>query len=97
MHAQRKQPDRQSERQRDQQRRRDAERQRPPARPQAIERDRDAIDLARQRYGAGVASFIDVLDAQRTLQQNQLLLVDAQAAVSIDLVVLYKALGGGWE
>jgi NodT family efflux transporter outer membrane factor (OMF) lipoprotein len=62
-----------------------------------VAHDRDAVDLARQRYASGVASFIDVLDAQRALQQNQLQLADGTAAVSTDLVVLYKALGGGWE
>jgi outer membrane protein TolC len=63
---------------------------------ETVARDRDAVDLARQRYAAGVAAFIDVLDAERTLQQNQLLLADGATAVSTDLVVLYKALGGGW-
>jgi multidrug efflux system outer membrane protein len=63
---------------------------------ETVTRDRDAVDLARQRYASGIASFIDVLDAQRTLEQNQLSLADGQAAVSTDLVVLYKALGGGW-
>ncbi len=60
-------------------------------------RDRDALDLERQRYANGVASFIDVLYAERTLKQNELLLADASTTVSIDLVVLYKALGGGWR
>ena len=64
---------------------------------QTVARNRDAVDLARQRYAEGVASFITVLDAQRSLQQNQLLLAEGQAAVSTDLVVLYKALGGGWR
>jgi NodT family efflux transporter outer membrane factor (OMF) lipoprotein len=63
---------------------------------QAVARNRDAADLARQRYASGVGSFIDVLDAERSLQQNQLLAADGAAAVSTDLVVLYKALGGGW-
>src|SRR5579863_4110072 len=51
-------------------------------------RDRDALDLERQRYGSGVASFMDVLDAERTLEQNELLLADGSTAASIDLVVL---------
>jgi outer membrane protein, multidrug efflux system len=63
---------------------------------ETVDRNRDAVDLARQRYAAGVASFIDVLDAQRTLLQNQLLLADGRTSASTDLVVLYKALGGGW-
>ncbi len=50
-----------------------------------------------QRYASGVSSFITVLDAERTLQQNQILKVEGQAAVSADLVMLYKTLGGGWQ
>jgi outer membrane protein, multidrug efflux system len=57
----------------------------------------EALTLARQRYESGVTSFIEVLDAERTLQQNQLSLAETTAAVSTDLVALYKALGGGWE
>ena len=58
---------------------------------------RNARMLARQRYESGVASFIDVLDAERTEEQNELALADATTAVSADLVQLYRALGGGWE
>jgi multidrug efflux system outer membrane protein len=57
----------------------------------------DAMTLARQRYASGVASFIDVLDAERTLQQNQLSLAQTGTEVGDDLVSLYRALGGGWE
>jgi outer membrane protein, multidrug efflux system len=59
--------------------------------------DRTAVDLALARYKSGLASFLDVLDAERTQQQNELELADSTAAVSIDLVALYKALGGGWD
>jgi outer membrane protein TolC len=31
------------------------------------------------------------------LQQNQLALADSTSAVSIDLVRVYRALGGGWQ
>jgi multidrug efflux system outer membrane protein len=58
---------------------------------------RDALTLARQRYESGVTTFLDVLEAQQNLQQTQLALADSTATVSIDLVGLYKALGGGWE
>jgi outer membrane protein TolC len=57
----------------------------------------DAMTLARQRYASGVASFIEVLDAERTLQQNQLSLAQTDTEVGDDLVSLYRALGGGWE
>ncbi len=63
----------------------------------AVEASRNALTLARQRYEGGVTSFIEVLDAERTLQQNQLSLADATTAVSSDLVLLYKTLGGGWQ
>ena len=56
-----------------------------------------AVDLAQERYRAGVGSFLDVLDAERSLQQDQLTLADSTTAVSTDLVALYKALGGGWD
>jgi multidrug efflux system outer membrane protein len=58
---------------------------------------RNARLLARERYQSGVASFIDVLDAERTEEQNELSLADATTAVSADLVQLFRALGGGWE
>ena len=74
----------------------DADQSRRDLAAQAVARNREALDLARQRYAGGVASFITVLDAERTLQQNQLALADGEAAVSTDLIGLYKALGGGW-
>jgi multidrug efflux system outer membrane protein len=62
-----------------------------------VEQDRDALDLTRQRYASGVASFIEVLDAERTLRQNELSRAQSQTVVGEDLVGLYRALGGGWE
>lgn len=53
--------------------------------------------MSRQRYETGLSNFIDVLDAERTLQQNQLSLADRTTAVTTDLVGLYRALGGGWQ
>ena len=64
---------------------------------ETVARNRDAVDLARERYASGLGDFIDVLDAERTLQQNQILLADGSTAVSTDLVILYRALGGGWS
>src|SRR6185437_3272137 len=63
----------------------------------AVTASRNARLLARERYQSGVASFIDVLDAERTEEQNEMSLADAATAVSADLVQLYRALGGGWE
>ena len=63
----------------------------------AAESSQNALTLARQRYESGLASFIEVLDAERSLEQNQLSLAQATTAESTDLVELYKALGGGWK
>jgi len=62
-----------------------------------LARNRNVLALARQRYKSGLTAFLDVLDAERTEQQTELSLADSTAAVSTDLVALYKALGGGWE
>jgi NodT family efflux transporter outer membrane factor (OMF) lipoprotein len=63
----------------------------------AVAQNRAALQLARQRYDSGVTDFIDVLDVQRTLQQNEQSLIASTAAVSLDLVSLYRALGGDWD
>lgn len=63
----------------------------------AVTASRNARLLARQRYESGVASFIDVLDAERTEEENEVALAEATTAVSADLVQLYRALGGGWQ
>jgi outer membrane protein TolC len=63
----------------------------------SVTQNRDALTLSRARYASGITNFLDVLDAERNLQQTELSLADSTAVVSIDLVALYKALGGGWE
>jgi hypothetical protein len=62
-----------------------------------VTENRDALMLSRQRNETGLSNFIDVLDAERTLQQNQLSLAESTTAVTTDLVGLYRALGGGWQ
>lgn len=59
------------------------------------ETGRAAIVEARHRHGA--ASYLELLDAQRSLfaAQQSLVLVQGQAGQS--LVTLYKTLGGGWQ
>ena len=58
---------------------------------------RAALDLARARYNDGIAQFISVLDAERTLLQAEQQAATSATNVAVDLVALYKALGGGWE
>lgn len=56
-----------------------------------------AFELTNESYRQGLASFIDALDAQRQLAQGKEQLAQAQVQTQLDLVALYKALGGGWE
>jgi NodT family efflux transporter outer membrane factor (OMF) lipoprotein len=62
-----------------------------------VEHAQVALDLARSRYNDGVAQFLDVLDAQRTLLQAEQQHATSVTNVAVDMVALYKALGGGWE
>jgi multidrug efflux system outer membrane protein len=56
-----------------------------------------AQNLARERYQYGVADFLTVLDAERTLLTAQDQLADSVTRAATALVAVYKALGGGWE
>ena len=58
---------------------------------------RAALDLARARYRDGVTEFLSVLDAERSLLQAEQQYATSSTNVSLDLVQLFKALGGGWE
>jgi multidrug efflux system outer membrane protein len=53
--------------------------------------------LARERYQFGVADFLTVLDAERTLLAAQNQLADSETRTAAALVAVYKALGGGWD
>jgi NodT family efflux transporter outer membrane factor (OMF) lipoprotein len=64
---------------------------------QAVTENRKALTLAQSRYEEGVADFLTVLDAERSLLTAQQQLADSTTTVSSNLVALYKALGGGWE
>ena len=59
--------------------------------------DSERLKLADLRYENGVASYFEVLDAQRSLFVSQLATVQVQAARLQNQVALYKVLGGGWS
>jgi NodT family efflux transporter outer membrane factor (OMF) lipoprotein len=63
----------------------------------AVAQNQRALALAQSRYQQGVADFLTVLDAERSLLSSQQQLADSTTTVSENLVALYKALGGGWE
>jgi outer membrane protein, multidrug efflux system len=52
--------------------------------------------LARIRYEGGYTSYLEVLDAERSMYRSQLAYVQTQAVLFRALVSLYKSMGGGW-
>jgi outer membrane protein, multidrug efflux system len=55
------------------------------------------VFLTSERYAKGLVDLIDLLDSERqwnTALQN---LLTSETSALIDLITLYKALGGGWE
>jgi multidrug efflux system outer membrane protein len=63
----------------------------------AVDVLRDASDLARSRYESGLASYLEILDADQQLFQQELLLAQADGAELQARADLYRALGGGWQ
>ena len=53
--------------------------------------------LSDLRYRNGVASYLDLLDAQRSLFTAQQAVVQTRLQQLQSQVTLYKALGGGWK
>jgi multidrug efflux system outer membrane protein len=53
-------------------------------------------ELSDLRYRNGVATYLDLLDAQRSLFSAQQAVVQTRLAQRQNQVSLYKALGGGW-
>jgi NodT family efflux transporter outer membrane factor (OMF) lipoprotein len=72
-----------------------AERQRNAQLAERERLSRDAYSLADVRYRNGRTTFIDALDAQRTLLAAQRDRADSDAQLAIRLVAIYKAIGGG--
>ncbi|WP_336754982.1 efflux transporter outer membrane subunit [Pantoea sp. USHLN298] len=57
----------------------------------------EALRIASNRYQNGYASYLDELDAQRTLFSTQLNLVTVKNNLLLAQIDLYRALGGGWS
>ena len=63
----------------------------------AVSADREAVRLANERYVAGLADYLEVLQAEQQLYPAENALVQARSDRLATLVQLYKALGGGWK
>ena len=57
----------------------------------------ETLRIAQNRYRNGYSSYLDVLDAQRTLFSTQISVVQVKNNLLLAQIDLYRALGGGWS
>jgi outer membrane protein, multidrug efflux system len=58
---------------------------------------RESVEVSRQRYLGGLATYLEVLDAQQQLYPAEFALSQTERDQLIAVVALYRALGGGWN
>ena len=63
----------------------------------ALTSARQTHRLAQERYDKGLTSYLEVVEADRTVLQTRLTLSQLLAQQRITLAALAKALGGGWS
>jgi NodT family efflux transporter outer membrane factor (OMF) lipoprotein len=56
-----------------------------------------SVELATIQYREGAVDYQRVLDAQRSLLQEENTLARTRSSIATNLISVYKALGGGWE
>lgn len=64
---------------------------------EAAKNYREAARLSRSLFETGSASFIDVLDAERSLYSAEDSLIQSKVSAAKNYISLAKALGGGWS
>jgi NodT family efflux transporter outer membrane factor (OMF) lipoprotein len=63
----------------------------------AVAASKRSVELAMLQYREGLADYQRVLESQRGLTGDQDRLADVRGSVALNLVAMYKALGGGWK
>jgi NodT family efflux transporter outer membrane factor (OMF) lipoprotein len=63
----------------------------------AVNASERSVELVRTQYLAGLTNFQNVLDSERSLTAQQDQLAESQGLVINNLILLYRALGGGWK
>lgn len=58
---------------------------------------REAAELAQKLFEKGLADFLTVLDAERRLDETDDARAQSHTRLLLNLVRVYKALGGGWQ
>lgn len=67
------------------------------AQMRAVDGAQKGSDLSRNRYKEGLASYFEVVVADRTLLDNQITAYDLNGQRIATTILLIKALGGGWN
>ena len=62
----------------------------------ALDATRVSYGHAKARYAAGDIALVELLAAQRSLHEAETAAARAHTNAAVQLVALYKALGGGW-
>jgi multidrug efflux system outer membrane protein len=63
----------------------------------ALASTRVTLQITQERYEKGLTSYLEVVDADRSVLQTRLALSQLDAQQRITLAALAKALGGGWK
>src|SRR4029077_15052521 len=63
----------------------------------AVRANQRAAELARNLYAQGLTDFLTVLVAEQSVFTSQDTLAQTERDVALELIALYKAVGGGWE
>lgn len=63
----------------------------------AVAQNEQTVQLTTALYKDGLNNYLSVLDAQRNLVNLQDRLAQSEAAITLQTIRLYKALGGGWQ
>ena len=63
----------------------------------SVEASQRSVDLSMLQYKEGMVDYQRVLDSQRFLTNEQDLWTRTRGDAILNLVSLYKALGGGWQ
>ena len=64
---------------------------------QAVDAAQRALNIANDRYVGGLVTYLDVINAEQTLLDNQRLATQLLGQQLVTSVSLIKALGGGWD
>ncbi len=64
---------------------------------QSVESTRESVRIASERYAGGTIDYQSLLDTERSLLKAQDAATVSQGDITLNLISLYKAIGGGWE